>query len=56
MLGPESDWVRHREATHRDADRSATLRTGGYLEQADGTAWMALFSQNMLELADAAHG
>jgi glycosyl hydrolase family 63 len=32
-------------------DRSATLPTGGYLEQADGTAWMALFSQNMLELA-----
>ena len=25
--------------------------TGGRLEQADGTAWMALFSQNMLELA-----
>jgi Glycosyl hydrolase family 63 C-terminal domain len=32
-------------------DRSAPLPTGGYLEQADGTAWMALFSQNMLELA-----
>jgi len=32
-------------------DRSAPLPTGGYLEQADGTAWMALFSQNMGELA-----
>ncbi|MGZ3354945.1 MAG: MGH1-like glycoside hydrolase domain-containing protein [Isosphaeraceae bacterium] len=32
-------------------DRSAPLPTGGHLEQADGTAWMALFSQNMVELA-----
>ena len=32
-------------------DRSAPLPTGGYLEQADGTAWMALFTQNMVELA-----
>lgn len=32
-------------------DRSAPLPTGGHLEQADGTAWMALFTQNMLELA-----
>jgi hypothetical protein len=32
-------------------DRSSPLPTGGYLEQADGTAWMALFTQNMLELA-----
>jgi hypothetical protein len=32
-------------------DRSAPLPTGGYLEQADGTAWMALFTQNMCELA-----
>ena len=32
-------------------DRSAPLPTGGYLEQADGTSWMALFCQNMLELA-----
>jgi len=31
-------------------DRSAPLPTGGYLEQADGTAWMALFCQNMLEI------
>lgn len=32
-------------------DRSAPLPTGGHLEQADGTAWMALFAQNMVELA-----
>ncbi len=32
-------------------DRSTLLPAGGHLEQADGTAWMALFSQNMLELA-----
>ncbi|MFN7987390.1 MAG: glucosidase [Thermoanaerobaculia bacterium] len=32
-------------------DRSSALPTGGSLEQADGTAWMAFFSQNMLEIA-----
>ena len=32
-------------------DRSAQLPTGGSLEQADGTAWMAFFCQNMLEMA-----
>ena len=32
-------------------DRSAPLPTGGHLEQADGTAWMALFCQNMIELS-----
>jgi len=32
-------------------DRSATLPTGGSLEQADGTAWMAFYCQNMLEMA-----
>jgi hypothetical protein len=32
-------------------DRSATLPTGGHLEQADGTAWVALFCQNMLEIS-----
>jgi hypothetical protein len=31
-------------------DRSAALPTGGYLEQADGTAWVALFCQNMMEM------
>ena len=32
-------------------DRSAQLPTGGSLEQADGTAWMAFYCQNMLEIA-----
>ena len=32
-------------------DRSAPLPTGGSLEQADGTAWMMLFGQNMAEIA-----
>jgi hypothetical protein len=32
-------------------DRSAPLPTGGHLEQADGTAWMAFFCQNMLSMA-----
>jgi hypothetical protein len=32
-------------------DRSSPLPTGGHLEQADGTAWMALFTQNMLDIA-----
>ena len=32
-------------------DRSSPLPTGGNLEQADGTAWMAFFSQQMLRIA-----
>ena len=32
-------------------DRSAELPTGGHLEQADGTAWMAMYCQNMFEIA-----
>jgi hypothetical protein len=32
-------------------DRSAHLPTGGHLDQADGTAWMAFYCQNMLEMA-----
>ncbi len=32
-------------------DRSSPLPTGGYIEQADGTAWMALFCQNMMEIS-----
>ena len=27
------------------------LPTGGHLEQADGTAWVSLFCQNMLEIS-----
>ena len=58
-------WVNRKDPTGRNVfeggflgldnigvfDRSAPLPTGGRLEQADGTGWMALFSQNMLELA-----
>ena len=32
-------------------DRSAQLPTGGSLEQADGTAWMAFYCQCMLDMA-----
>jgi len=32
-------------------DRSAQLPTGGSLEQADGTAWMAFYCQCMLEMS-----
>jgi hypothetical protein len=32
-------------------DRSSPLPTGGHLEQADGTAWMVFFSQQMLRIA-----
>lgn len=32
-------------------DRSSFIPGGGYLEQADGTAWMAMYCLNMLEIA-----
>jgi hypothetical protein len=32
-------------------DRSSPLPTGGFLEQADGTAWMAFYCQSMLDIA-----
>ncbi len=32
-------------------DRSAKLPTGGHLEQADGTSWMAMYSLNMMRIA-----
>jgi hypothetical protein len=32
-------------------DRSAPLPTGGYVEQADGTAWMGMYCLNMLAIA-----
>jgi hypothetical protein len=32
-------------------DRSAALPTGGHIDQADGTAWMAFFSLEMLRIA-----
>ena len=58
-------WVNRKDRTGRNVfeggflgmdnigvfDRSAPLPTGGFLEQADGTAWMALFCLNMLEIA-----
>ena len=58
-------WVNRKDRTGRNVfeggflgldnigifDRSAPLPTGGCLEQADGTAWMALFADNMLEIA-----
>jgi hypothetical protein len=58
-------WVNRKDRTGRNVfeggflgldnigvfDRNAALPTGGYLEQADGTAWMALFCQNMLEIS-----
>jgi len=58
-------WVNRKDRTGRNVfeggflgldnigvfDRSAPLPTGGYLEQADGTAWMALFCQNMLQIS-----
>ena len=57
-------WVNRKDRTGRNVfeggflgldnigvfDRSSPLPTGGYLEQADGTAWMALFCQNMLQI------
>ena len=58
-------WVNRKDPTGRNVfeggflgldnigvfDRSSPLPTGGTLEQADGTAWMALFCQNMLNIA-----
>jgi hypothetical protein len=32
-------------------DRSSPLPTGGHLDQADGTAWMAMYCLNMLDIA-----
>ena len=32
-------------------DRSSEIPGNGYLEQADGTAWMALFSLNLLQIS-----
>ncbi|MGQ0794526.1 MAG: MGH1-like glycoside hydrolase domain-containing protein [Deltaproteobacteria bacterium] len=32
-------------------DRSAKLPTGGHIEQADGTSWMAMYCLNMLAIA-----
>jgi hypothetical protein len=58
-------WLNREDANHNNVfeggflgldnisvfDRSHNLPEGGRLDQADGTAWMALFSLNMLEIA-----
>ena len=58
-------WVNRKDLTGRNVfeggflgldsigvlDRRAPLPTGGYLEQADGTAWMAFFAQTMLQIS-----
>jgi hypothetical protein len=58
-------WVNRKDADSRNVfeggflgldnigvfDRSAQLPSGGHLEQADGTGWMAFFAQNMLEMS-----
>lgn len=58
-------WVNRKDASGRNLfqggflgldnigifDRSAPLPGGGHLEQADGTAWMALYCQWMLQIA-----
>src|SRR5207237_414776 len=32
-------------------DRSAPLPTGGFISQADGTSWMAMYSLNLMRIA-----
>lgn len=58
-------WVNRKDAEERNIfqggflgldnigvfDRSAALPTGGYIEQADGTAWMGMYCLNMLAIA-----
>ena len=58
-------WVNRKDASGRNVfqggflgldnvgvfDRSAPLPTGGHIEQADGTGWMAMYSLNLLAIA-----
>ena len=58
-------WVNRKDAAGRNVfqggflgldniglfDRSQPLPTGGYLEQSDGTSWMAMFCLNMLSIS-----
>ncbi len=58
-------WVNRKDATGRNIfeggflgldnigvfDRSQPLPTGGYLEQSDGTSWMAMYALNLLKIA-----
>jgi hypothetical protein len=32
-------------------DRSAQLPTGGYINQSDGTSWMAMYALNLMRIA-----
>ena len=64
-LSPHSRWVNRKDPMGRNIfaggflgldnigifDRSKPLPTGGILEQADGTAWMAFFCVIMLDMA-----
>jgi hypothetical protein len=65
LLGNFAWWVNRKDPSGRNVfeggflgldnisvfDRSQPLPTGGCLEQADGTAWMAFFAQSMLRIA-----
>ena len=58
-------WVNRKDATGRNIfqsgflgldnigvfERSAPLPTGGYLDQADGTSWMAMYCLNLMRIA-----
>jgi hypothetical protein len=58
-------WVNRKDATGNNVfqggflgldnigvfDRSAPLPTGGHIDQADGTAWMAMYSLDMMRIA-----
>ena len=62
---PSSRWVNRKDPNGKNIfsggflgldnigifDRSRPLPTGGELEQADGTAWMAFFCVTMLDIA-----
>ena len=58
-------WVNRKDAAGRNVfqggflgldnigvfDRSAPLPTGGYIDQSDGTSWMAMYSLNLMRIA-----
>ena len=58
-------WVNRKDATGRNIfqggflgldniglfDRSKPLPTGGYIDQSDGTAWMAMYALNLMKIA-----
>jgi hypothetical protein len=58
-------WVNRKDASGRNIfqggflgldnigvfDRSAPLPTGGYINQSDGTSWMAMYSVNLMRIA-----